>query len=43
MTIQPLESGLSAVLTNEGADAWKGELVVTRRGFDGRALANSGL
>ncbi|MGN6126729.1 MAG: glycoside hydrolase family 2 protein [Humibacter sp.] len=39
VTIQPLESGLSAVLTNERADAWKGELVVTRRSFEGSILA----
>jgi beta-mannosidase len=39
VTIQPLESGLSAVLTNEQADMWTTELVVSRRGFDGRLLA----
>ncbi|MBW9095119.1 glycoside hydrolase family 2 protein [Microbacterium jejuense] len=35
VTIQPRDGGLAAVLSNDTADAWTGELVARRLGFDG--------
>jgi beta-mannosidase len=35
VTIQPREGGLAAVVSNDTAAAWSGELVVRRLGFDG--------
>ncbi|TXK18654.1 glycoside hydrolase family 2 protein [Homoserinibacter sp. GY 40078] len=39
LSIQPRESGLVAVIGNDTAEAWTGELILARRGFDGAVLA----
>jgi beta-mannosidase len=39
VTIQPRDDGLVAVLGNDTAHGWEGELVVARRGFGGERLA----
>jgi len=39
VTVQPREQGLAAVLGNDTADDWAGELVVRRLRFDGTVLA----
>ncbi|GAA5200006.1 glycoside hydrolase family 2 protein [Microbacterium jejuense] len=38
VTIQPRDGGLAAVLSNDTSDAWSGELVARRLGFDGAEL-----
>ena len=43
VTIQPQGDGLIAVLVNDTDVPWHGDLVLTRRGFDGRALASTEL
>ncbi|MFS2279267.1 glycoside hydrolase family 2 protein [Microbacterium sp. OR21] len=39
ISLQPREDGLAAVLGNDTAEPWSGELVVRRIGFDGEARA----
>ncbi|PKI91069.1 beta-mannosidase [Actinomycetales bacterium SN12] len=39
VSLQPREGGLAAVLGNDTAEPWSGELVVRRIGFDGQAWA----
>jgi beta-mannosidase len=41
VTIQPRESGLAAIVHNDSGDAWSGDLLLERRGFDGAVLASS--
>ena len=41
VTVQPAGDGLRAVLGNDTDDAWEGEVVLTRRGFDGTVLATA--
>ncbi|WP_318152842.1 glycoside hydrolase family 2 protein [Microbacterium helvum] len=38
VTIQPRDGGLAAVLSNDTAEAWSGELVARRLSFDGAEL-----
>ncbi|MVQ40687.1 glycoside hydrolase family 2 protein [Microbacterium sp. MAH-37] len=39
VSVQPRDEGLAAVLSNDSADDWSGELVVRRISFDGSELA----
>ncbi|WP_309066098.1 glycoside hydrolase family 2 protein [Microbacterium sp.] len=39
VSVQPRDGGLSAVIGNDTAEEWSGDLVVRRVGFDGRVLA----
>ncbi len=41
VTVQPAGEGLRVVLGNDTDDAWEGEVVLTRRGFDGTVLATA--
>ncbi len=41
VTVQPAGDGLRAVLGNDTDDAWEGEVVLTRRRFDGTVLATA--
>ena len=41
VTIQPEAGGLRAALGNDTDEPWDGELVLTRRGFDGTVLATA--
>ncbi|MFL6079983.1 MAG: glycosyl hydrolase 2 galactose-binding domain-containing protein [Ornithinibacter sp.] len=41
VTVQPAGDGLLAVLGNDTDDAWEGEVVLTRRGFDGAVRATA--
>ncbi|NYD67940.1 glycoside hydrolase family 2 protein [Agromyces atrinae] len=40
VTIQPRGAALAAVLVNDSPEPWSGELTVTRRAFDGVAIAS---
>jgi beta-mannosidase len=39
--VQPAGDGLRVALGNDTDDAWEGEVVLTRRGFDGTVLATA--
>jgi len=41
ITVQPEGDGLEVAVVNDSAAAWRGPLRLTRRGFDGRVLAES--
>ncbi len=41
VTVQPAGDGLRVALGNDTDDAWAGEVVLTRRGFDGAVLATA--
>ena len=38
VTVQPRESGLAAVVHNDSATEWSGDLLLERRDFDGTVL-----
>lgn len=42
VTIQPRGDGLAAIVGNDTGEAWSGEVVVERRGFDGSVVARAG-
>ncbi len=39
--VQPADAGLVAVLTNDSADEWQGDVVLRRVGYDGQARAKA--
>ncbi|AYF98017.1 glycoside hydrolase family 2 protein [Protaetiibacter intestinalis] len=41
VTIQPRQDGLVAVVGNDTAEGWEGDLVLTRLGYDGAPLASA--
>lgn len=41
VTIQPRGDGLAAIFGNDTGDAWSGEVVFERRGFDGSVIARA--
>ena len=43
ITVQPRDGGLAAVLLNDHAEPWSGEVVVRRQAFDGTVLAETSI